>query len=194
MLQGKTPQTSDKIDYKTNLNDIDSMLAEFAKPKQEMPSAPQTQSNNEPPQPNNPVFDPTIDDYPVTEHENTPIDPEKNERQGLRIAKMVDGAISLGAMKLAYATTTQPYKATPGELDDIGEAWAEYTKDKDIDLPPWLSLAFLYVTVYMPRIIKAFNDKRLYEQDEKIENHDNKLADLTAKYDELLKNSTNGTN
>jgi len=183
MLKSETKQEG--IDYTTDLTDIDSMLGEMAKPKQEMPSAhqPSEQSTN------SEIFDPTQD----TENNETsaPLDPEKNDRQGVRIAKMIDGGIGIAAMKLAHADSTQPYQATEGEIEDIGEAWAEYTQDKDINLPPWLSLAFLYVTVYMPRMIKAFNDKRLHEQDVKLENHDSKLSDLTDKYNELLKNQQN---
>jgi hypothetical protein len=195
MLKTPTKTEITGIDYKTDLSNIDSMLTEMSKPKQEMPGMheppPPGPESTEPTNHTNNYFDPVNSDYSEINDQPKEFNPEKNDRQGTRIAKMIDGAIGIGAMRLAHADDIQPYKATPGEIEDIGEAWSEYTQDKDINLPPWLGLAFLYVTVYMPRILKAFNDKRLYEQDEKIKTHDTRLNNLSAKYDELLKKQTN---
>lgn len=191
MLKGKFNKTG--IDYGTDLNDLDSMLEKYSMPKQDMPGfnnanhdrqstiEPETATNESV----NDIFDPVTQSTEKQTENKKEFDPEKNKRTGLRIARTIDRFAAFGSMKVALSNDMSTYQATQNELNDLGDEWSEYTKDMNIDMPPWMSLAILNFTVYMPKVVKAFNDKRLHEQQNQINNHDEQLDNLKRKVDNL---------
>lgn len=88
------------------------------------------------------------------------MDPEKAQREGRRMAKMVDSGLALGASLIAKSDTAAPYKASQGDIDDLAEAWSEVAQVSNISVNPWVKLAFLNGATYMPIYMKAFNDRR----------------------------------
>ena len=170
MLKGNQNNSS-LIDYNTNLNNIDELINKLATPKQDMPGFDNQDPEPEPPSPE--IFDPvTFSDQPK------PIDPAKSKKQGLRIAKTVDHLIATGAMKVGHTDDMKRYQASQNDINDLGDAWAEYTAEKGIELPPWLALAVLNITVYLPSVLKAMNDKRLWEQQQEIDHHTDQISEL----------------
>lgn len=92
--------------------------------------------------------------------ERSPMDPEKAQREGRRMAKMIDSGLALGASLIAKSDTAAPYKASQGDIDDLAEAWSEVAQVSNISVNPWVKLAFLNGATYMPIYMKAFNDRR----------------------------------
>jgi hypothetical protein len=171
-IKKETPKTAQPaaMDYDINLNNIDDLLGELSQPVQDF--KPKTEKAGQ----EEDVYDPVFGGKTI---EHITISPEQNKRNGERTARFFDSILSTAAQTIAKAETREPYKATDGDLQDIAEAWAEYTKDKDFNIPPWATLAILYLTVYMPKITKAFNDRRI-----------NELSDRVTK---LEKEAENGT-
>ncbi|NOY50455.1 MAG: hypothetical protein GXO88_07835 [Chlorobi bacterium] len=158
------------LDYKVNLNNIDELLGELSTPVQDFRPREPIAGEEKPG-----IYDPVGNEYSeVGEH--IEISPEKNARNGERTAKIFDGIISMGAQTLAKAETRDSYKASKDDLKDIGDEWANYTKDKPFNIPPWAMLAMLYITTYLPKITKAMNDRRI-----------NYLSDRIAKLEDKEK-------
>lgn len=147
------------LDYKVDLNNIDELLGELSTPVQDFR-----------PKPSEPGGDETSSIYdPVNEFsEAVEITPEQNKRNGERTARFFDSIISMAAQTVAKSETREPYKASDGDLSDLGEAWADYTKDKNFNIPPWATLAMLYMTIYLPKVTKAINDRRINELSDRI--------------------------
>jgi len=149
------------MDYNIDLNNIDSLLEEFAQPVQDFTPKPKEPGADE-------IYDPVSEGFPGFSSEPVEITPEENARNGERTARFFDGIISMAAQTIAKADTREPYKATDNDLEDLGKAWAEYTKDKNFNIPPWATLAMLYMTIYLPKITKAINDRRINELSDRI--------------------------
>ena len=162
------------LDYSKNLNDLDSLLAEQSVPPQNFDPPdpphlkPEVNSNKKPGL--NFLDSPNYDEV-----EKQPIDFEEQEtkRRAARgnakiTAEMIDHGLGTVGQMIAKSEESQSYKASTNELATLTEAWAGVVADYDFNIPPWVQLLFLYPSIYTPKMIKAFNDKRFNEMQNQI--------------------------
>ena len=100
---------------------------------------------------------PVVDDGP-----ETVVSPEKAQRTGMRIARLVDTGIDF-ALSNFVARNGESYKADERDLQDIGECWGELAQEKGWSIGPEWSLVILYVMVYGPLVKQAITNRRLAE-------------------------------
>lgn len=96
------------------------------------------------------------------EPEREPVSPEKAQRTGMRIARLVDTGIDFTLSNLV-AKNGESYKADERDLQDIAECWAELAQEKGWNLGPEWTLIILYVMVYGPLVKQAITDRRMAE-------------------------------
>ena len=96
------------------------------------------------------------------ENEADEVSPEKAQRTGMRIARLVDTGIDF-ALSNFVARNGESYKADERDLQDIGECWGELAQEKGWSIGPEWSLIILYVMVYGPLVKQAVTDRRLAE-------------------------------
>ncbi len=150
---------------KRDYDNLDSLLSELNQPKQKIG-----------PKPGEAAPDPAHPEQPITASGNAapwdeqaePFDPEKAKRSGLRLAKTIDGALSLGASVYAKEKDRSKYAASHGEIDDLAEPLAELSSKYNFELSPEARLIFLLVTIYSPKFLKAANDRRINELNDKV--------------------------
>ncbi len=111
--------------------------------------------DNEPdPQPEVPGFgDETDSDRPE-------VSPERAQRTGERIARLIDTGFSFTASSF-IAKNDKEYRADPRDLQDIAEAWGEIAQEHNISIGPEWTLVILYIMVYGPLLKEALDDRRL---------------------------------
>lgn len=111
--------------------------------------------DNEPePQPEVPGFgDETDSDRPE-------VSPERAQRTGERIARLIDTGFSFTASSF-IAKNDKEYRANPRDLSDIAEAWGEIAQEHNISIGPEWTLVILYIMVYGPLLKEALDDRRL---------------------------------
>ena len=97
-----------------------------------------------------------IEDEPAPDTEN----PEKAQRTGERIARLVDTGIDF-ALSNFVAHNNESYRADERDLQDIAECWGEVAQEKGWSIGPEWSLIILYIMVYGPLVKQAITDRRL---------------------------------
>ena len=182
---------AEQLNYNRSF-DVDDLIGELATPKQDFtpkpppdalpkPETAGTPTGNQGGEPN--IFDPTGTLTSQPDEPSEPLTPEQlaaKKRSGANVAKLADAGLSMLGQMYAKADSPSDYKASAGELSDLSEAWAEYLKDKDYDIPPGAYLLFLNLMTYVPKGIKANNDRRFAIQAEinaKIEERLNKVEE-----------------
>ena len=104
-----------------------------------------------------------IDPAPtILEPEPEEVSPEKAQRTGMRIARLVDTGIDF-ALSNFVAHNSESYRADERDLQDIAECWGELAQEKGWSIGPEWSLIILYVMVYGPLVKQAVTDRRLSE-------------------------------
>lgn len=111
------------------------------------------------------LADPTGDafhDFQQIEDEPAPdtVNPEKAQRTGERIARLVDTGIDF-ALSNFVAHNNESYRADERDLQDIAECWGELAQEKGWSIGPEWSLIILYIMVYGPLVKQAVTDRRL---------------------------------
>lgn len=101
--------------------------------------------------------EPVVDDGP-----ETVVSPEKAQRTGMRIARLVDTGIDF-TLSNFVAKNDQSYKADERDLQDIGDCWGELAEEKGWSIGPEWSLIILYIMVYGPLVKQSINDRRFAE-------------------------------
>ena len=101
-------------------------------------------------------------DFTPIEPEPEPVSPEKAQRTGMRIARLVDTGIDF-TLSNFVARNGESYKADERDLQDIAECWGEMAQEKGWSLGPEWTLIILYVMVYGPLVKQAFTDRRMAE-------------------------------
>lgn len=101
--------------------------------------------------------EPVVDDGP-----ETVVSPEKAQRTGMRIARLVDTGIDF-ALSNFVAHNDKSYKADERDLQDIGDCWGELAEEKGWSIGPEWSLIILYIMVYGPLVKQSINDRRFAE-------------------------------
>ena len=97
-----------------------------------------------------------LEDAPET------VSPEKAQRTGMRIARLVDTGIDF-ALSNFVAHNDKSYKADERDLQDIGECWGELAEEKGWSIGPEWSLIILYIMVYGPLVKQSIADRRFAE-------------------------------
>lgn len=90
------------------------------------------------------------------------VSPEKAQRTGMRIARLVDTGIDF-ALSNFVAHNDKSYKADERDLQDIGECWGELAEEKGWSIGPEWSLIILYIMVYGPLVKQSVADRRFAE-------------------------------
>ena len=101
-------------------------------------------------------------DFEQLPDEPEPVSPEKAQRTGMRIARLVDTGIDFTLSKLV-AKNDNSYKAEDRDLEDIAECWGEVAQEKGWSIGPEWTLAILYIMVYVPLVKQAIADRRFAE-------------------------------
>ena len=128
----------------------------------------------------------------LLEETETPADvsPEKAQRTGERIAKLIDTGIDF-ALSNFVAHNNESYRADEKDLKDISECWGEISQEHGWSLGPEWSLIILYFIVYGPIVKQAFTDRRLAEIEERQKQQETRIDDLEERLRE--KTEINGT-
>ena len=109
------------------------------------------------------LTNPDGDTEPI-EAEAAPVDPEKAQRTGMRIARLADTGIDFVLSNLV-AHNGETYRASDADLQDIAEAWGEMAQEKGWELGPGTTLIILYAMVYGPLVKQAVTDRRIAEME-----------------------------
>ncbi len=164
----KAPESKDTLmDYKTDFNNIDALLSELNKPKQDF----QTPEN-----PDQKAYDSVFGDLDSQESERENQDPQARIIAARQTAKFFDRSLSFGAQMIAKTDSRDKYKATPEDIEELTDAWASYMELNNINIPPWAILLVVYVTTYMPKFTQAFNDKRFKEMNSRLQKIESQLV------------------
>jgi len=169
-----------KLDYTKNL---DQLLGEFSQPRQDFTPKPPPGPQPKPAGQFSGQFSPWPTEGEGPEPDTrTPEEVQRDimaaERTGHRIAKTVDGIASFTAALIAREKETAKYKATPGDVEDLSEAWAAVAEKYQFDVNPWFTVAFLNLTVYGPIFMKANNDRRFNQMNAEIKAMQQQIEDL----------------
>lgn len=114
-----------------------------------------------------------LDDDPAE-----PVSPEKAQRTGERIARLIDTGIDFTLSNLV-ARNGETYRADERDLHDIAEAWGEVAEEHQWNIGPEWTLAILYIMVYGPLVKQAVADRRMAE----LEARQQKLEERMAAYE-----------
>lgn len=137
----------------------------------------QRQSDYEPrPEPNPPMgdlshlADPSGDafhDFEQISDEPAPVSPEKAQRTGMRIARLIDTGIDF-TLSNFVAKNDESYRADERDLEDIADCWGELAQEKGWSIGPEWSLVILYIMVYGPLLKQAVADRRFAELEARV--------------------------
>lgn len=116
--------------------------------------------------------------------ETVPLDPEKAQRTGMRIARLADTGIDF-VLSNFVAHNDENYHASESDLQDIGEAWGEIAQEKGWDLGPGITLVILYVMVYGPLVKQAVTDRRIADMERRQELIEQQQAEMQQQLNEM---------
>lgn len=156
---------------------VDSLLKELNVPKQVFEPAGNPAQE---PAPGASFFDPS-----APAPGGAPIDPERAKRAGLRAAKMANGVLSVTAALIAKENDTDKYGAAPGEITDLGEAWADVSQEYEFTVNPWLSVILLTLSIYMPKFLQALEDRKVNILNRRIDGLEATVNQLQARQSDL---------
>ena len=129
------------------------------------------------------LINPDGDTEPETV-ETVPLDPEKAQRTGMRIARLADTGIDF-VLSNFVAHNDENYHASEGDLQDIAEAWGEVAQEKGWDLGPGVTLLILYVMVYGPLVKQAVTDRRIADVERRQELIEQQQAEMQQQLNEM---------
>lgn len=116
--------------------------------------------------------------------ETVPLDPEKAQRTGMRIARLADTGIDF-VLSNFVAHNDENYHASEGDLQDIAEAWGEVAQEKGWDLGPGITLLILYAMVYGPLVKQAVTDRRIADMERRQELIEQQQAEMQQQLNEM---------
>lgn len=130
------------------------------------------------------IYDPfnetTASDYGAygEEEECKTVTPEQAQRTGRRIAQAIDVGFNYVASNFIAKNSEKDYKANPGDLEDIAQAWGEIAEEKQWKVSPYMQLMVLYLIVYAPLAKQAFTDRKVMEIENKTNTHEDQIKAL----------------
>lgn len=164
---------------KRDFNDLDGLLQELSKDRQNFdPPPPPPGSEPQPGFQQPPFHGPGS---PPEFSEREPITHDQAVRAGRRAAVLTDQALSVLGMAIAKEQNPESYKASPGEVSDMADAWAEVTEEYSFKINPWINIVFLILMIYTPKLIKASNDRRIKQLQEEQEKQARQIKELQDK-------------
>ncbi len=179
-------QDNDYLTYDKDISNIDVLIEKFNTPTQNEDHFNSLDNKNPYLKPEHPAGEQPYSPPGSMYREPEPIDPEKAKRTGRRTAVMIDGAMGfVNGSLIAKADETDPYKASPGELNDLSDAWAEVAEEYSFSVNPWFKLGMLNLTTYLPRSIKAMNDRKYNILKQEMEEMKKSQEDLKHQIDQL---------
>jgi len=98
---------------------------------------------------------------------------------GKILAIALDAAFPV-ALGLLLKDDPDNYKATPEEKEDLTEAFAEYTKLKGGEIPPWLALVITILSIYGVKGAAGFQNKKLNDENAKLQQRIKELEEQAA--------------
>ena len=116
--------------------------------------------------------------------ETVPLDPEKAQRTGMRIARLADTGIDFVLSNLV-AHNGETYRASDADLQDIAEAWGEMAQEKGWDLGPGITLLILYAMVYGPLVKQAVTDRRIADMERRQALIEQQQAEMQKQLNEM---------
>ena len=116
--------------------------------------------------------------------ETVPLDPEKAQRTGMRIARLADTGIDFVLSNLV-AHNGETYRASDADLQDIAEAWGEMAQEKGWELGPGTTLIVLYAMVYGPLVKQAITDRRIAEMERRQALIEQQQAEMQKQLNEM---------
>lgn len=116
--------------------------------------------------------------------ETVPLDPEKAQRTGMRIARLADTGIDF-VLSNFVAHNDETYRASEGDLQDIAEAWGEVAQEKGWDLGPGTTLIILYAMVYGPLVKQAITDRRIADMERRQALIEQQQAEMQKQLNEM---------
>ncbi len=157
---------------KAGSGNIDDLLKELNTPREEIaPPTPTAEPSEQAEAGPDIVRQSIFDNEPETE--TIPKTPEEMKRAGVRTAKTVDSILAvLNGNIIAKEDDLSDYKATPQEIQDLGTEFAELQAKKGWEIPPEITLVIILIQVYLPKTLKAFENRRL----KKVEDNQDKLS------------------
>lgn len=129
------------------------------------------------------LINPDGDTEPETV-ETVPLDPEKAQRTGMRIARLADTGIDF-VLSNFVAHNDENYHASEGDLQDIAEAWGEVAQEKGWDLGPGITLLILYAMVYGPLVKQAVTDRRIADMERRQALIEQQQAEMQQQLNEM---------
>nr|WP_319570239.1 hypothetical protein [uncultured Draconibacterium sp.] len=140
--------------------------AKMSQPKQEIKSSATPGTDTPPPQNGNLGADPTrsysqsLIDEPE-EQEIQPIDSEIARMTGKAMAGTVDNLVGAGLSVYAKTGDPEKYQANTKQLDQLENAWTAVAMKTGYNIQenPWLNLALLNGSVYIPKLQDAKADR-----------------------------------
>ena len=102
-------------------------------------------------------------DFERVEDAPEPVSPEKAQRTGMRIARLVDTGIDFTLSNFVAKNGESSYRADERDLEDIAECWGELAQEKGWSIGPEWSLVILYLMVYSPLVKQALADRKMAE-------------------------------
>lgn len=179
-----TEVTGEFTPVKRDFNNIDSLISELNEPKQEILSSDNVPGQSQLPGNGSEFYN---------DKSKIEITPEQAARSGERIAKTFNTAFAFSASLYAKAEERERYEATPGDVHDLSQAWADVAMKYSfkVEDSPWLNVLLLMSVVYAPIFIKAKNDRRdailREEMAEMQKRQELKNAEILEKIQELEK-------
>ena len=134
------------------------------------------------------LINPDGDTEPETV-ETVPLDPEKAQRTGMRIARLADTGIDF-VLSNFVAHNDETYRASEGDLQDIAEAWGEIAQEKGWDLGPGITLLILYAMVYGPLVKQAVTDRRIADMERRQALIEQQQAEMQQQLNEMRNGNT----
>jgi hypothetical protein len=167
-----------EMDYSKNFDDL---LGELATPKQDFTpkQQPGTSFSETPPPGHTPIFNfPGADEAAPRTAEQMEIDRATADRSGERMAKTIDGIASFTAALIAKEKETGKYKASPGDISDLAKAWSDVSEKYHFNVSPWFTVVMLSIATYVPIFMKAANDRRFNQVNERIAELEKRQAEM----------------
>lgn len=172
-----------EMDYSKN---FDELLGELSTPKQDFtpkppPGEPGNHLTNTPPSGHRPIFEfPGAEEEPIKNPEQIEQDRATAERSGERMAKTVDSIASFTAAMIAKESETGKYKASPGDIQDLANAWSDVSEKYHFNISPWLTVVMLSMATYVPIFMNATRDRRYNIHEERIKELEKERATREA--------------
>lgn len=160
------PETENTPEYNFASEDIDGFISDFNRPKQNM-NADEREGLDEL-EPEDPEYDPN--DIEEPEHMSS----TAAKQTSSIVVTVIDNVLPTTLAAIAKGEASD-YKATPDEREELKSALAEYLKLKGGEIPPWLMVLILVLSIYGSKLPQALQERKLNERQEALDRREKEL-------------------